>query len=58
MNFYIKFIQKIIIGIDIKHKREKAKIIIFKKYKKRFIRDLTEISNELKINSKYVYLFI
>lgn len=45
-------------NVDIKHKREKTKVIIFKCPKTKFIGDLTEIPNELKINSKYLYQVI
>ena len=43
---------------DDKTKREKTKMIIFNRPKIRYIGDLTDLSNEIKKNTKYLYLFI
>ena len=43
---------------DDKTKREKTKMIIFNRPKIRYIDDLTDLSNEIKKNTKYLYLFI
>ena len=44
-------------NVNIKYKREKSKIILFNKPKIRYIGDLRDIPNKLKVNSKYNYIF-